>query len=225
MLEVRNGGLTIEGEQAHFSLWVISKSPLLIGTNLATISNTGLAVLLNAAVIAINQNSLGVAATTFQSSGQAAPVSGTLYPYWSGVISDGYVFGIVAANSAVTLTVNFSNVPGLVAGTYSWTEAYIGATGAGTSVGATLALHYMAIFHVKKSVTSVTTTAKSVSSTSRTKTSATSSKSTTTTASSTGTIIAEWGQCARIGWTRSGTCEFSFLFFFWFLENEGGLAN
>jgi alpha-galactosidase len=221
MLEIGNGGLTAEEERAHFGLWAISKSPLLIGTNLATISSSSLAVLLNTAVIAINQDSLGVAATTFQPSGQAAPVSGTLYPYWSGVLSDGYVVALVAANGAATLTVNFSDVPGLGAGTYSWTEAYTGASGTGTSVSATLALHDMAIFTVKKSGTSATTTASSVKTTSTTSSSSsstkatttTSSKSTTTTASSTGTIIAEWGQCAGIGWTGSGTCEFGFFDF------------
>jgi Alpha galactosidase A/Alpha galactosidase C-terminal beta sandwich domain len=233
MLEIGNGGLTTEEERAHFGLWAISKSPLLIGTNLATISNASLAILLNKAVIAINQDSFGVAATTFQPSGQAAPVSGTLYPYWSGVLSDGYVIGLVAANGAATLSVSFSDVPGLGAGTYSWTEAYTGATGTGTSVSATLALHDMAIFHVKKSGTvASSTSAASVTSTSKTSTTTTSTssvkvttttaKSTTTTTKSTttissvattstagsGTTIPEWGQCAGTGWTGSGTCEF-----------------
>jgi hypothetical protein len=216
MLEIGNGGLTAAEERAHFGLWAISKSPLLIGTNLAAISSASLAVLLNKAVIAINQDSLGIAATTFRPSGQAAPVSGTLYPYWSGVLSDGYVVALVAANGAATLTVNFSDVPGLGAGTYSWTEAYTGASGTGTSVSATLALHDMAIFTVKKSGTSVTTTASSAkaTTTSSSTKAATSTKSTTTTTSSTGTVIPEWGQCAGIGWTGSGTCELCLFFTF-----------
>jgi alpha-galactosidase len=48
MLEVGNGGLTTAEERAHFGIWAISKSPLLIGTDLTKISEASLAVLLNA---------------------------------------------------------------------------------------------------------------------------------------------------------------------------------
>lgn len=47
MLEVGNGGLTAQEERTHFALWAISKSPLLIGTDLSKISQASLAVLLN----------------------------------------------------------------------------------------------------------------------------------------------------------------------------------
>ncbi len=47
MLEIGNGGLTAAEERAHFGLWAISKSPLLIGTDLTKISNASLSVLLN----------------------------------------------------------------------------------------------------------------------------------------------------------------------------------
>jgi alpha-galactosidase len=61
------------------------------------------------------------------------------------------VIGLVASNGAATLSVNFADVPGLGAGTYSWKECYTNATGIGTSVSATLAAHDMAIFKVNKS--------------------------------------------------------------------------
>lgn len=48
MLEIGNGGLTAAEERAHFALWAIAKSPLLIGTDLTKISSASLAVLLNA---------------------------------------------------------------------------------------------------------------------------------------------------------------------------------
>jgi len=150
MLEVGNGGLTAAEERAHFGIWALVKSPLLIGTDLTKISKTSLAVLLNTDVISINQDSLGIPATYFTPAGQSAPTSNQLYPYWSGKISTGYVIGLVAANGAATLSVNFSDVPGLGAGTYSWKECYTGATGTGTSVSATLAAHDMAIFKVNK---------------------------------------------------------------------------
>lgn len=176
-------------------------------------------------MISINQDSLGIAATYFTPSGQSAPVSNALYPYWSGQISTGYVIGLVASNGAATLSVNFSDVPGLGAGTYSWKECYTGTTGTGTSVSATLVAHDMAIFKVSKPGGSVSTTSVKSTSTSSTKTSSTSTlkitststlkaastttSSTTTsstTATSTGGTIAEWGQCAGENWTGSGTC-------------------
>ncbi|KAM3072581.1 hypothetical protein ACMFMG_009374 [Clarireedia jacksonii] len=151
MLDVGNGGLTAAEERAHFGIWAIAKSPLLIGTDLSKISKASLAILLNKDVISINQDSLGIPAKYFTPSGKSAPVSGQLYPYWSGKISTGYVIGLVASTGAATLSVNFSDVPGLGAGTYSWKECYTNATGTGTSVSATLTAHDMAIFKVYKS--------------------------------------------------------------------------
>ena len=55
MLEVGNGGLTTQEERAHFGIWAISKSPLLIGTDLTKISSASLAILLNAVSIRISR--------------------------------------------------------------------------------------------------------------------------------------------------------------------------
>jgi alpha-galactosidase len=102
-------------------------------------------------LLAVNQDSLGKAATTFRPSGAAAPVSGQLYPYWAGPLSDGVVIGLTAANGAATLSVNFKDVPGLGSGSYSWKELYSGQTGTGTSVSFNLASHDMAVVKVKTS--------------------------------------------------------------------------
>lgn len=45
---------------AHFSLWAISKAPLLIGCDLSKMSVATLATLTNPEVIAVNQDPLGV---------------------------------------------------------------------------------------------------------------------------------------------------------------------
>jgi hypothetical protein len=74
---------------------------------------------------------------------------------------------------AALLSLNFSDVPGLGAGTYSWKECYTGATGTGTPVSATLVAHDMAIFKVSKSGSSVSTTSKSTSTSSIKSTSST----------------------------------------------------
>jgi len=60
VLEVGNGGMTDAEYVAHFSLWAISKAPLLIGCDVTNMSETTLAILTNSEVIAVNQDRLGV---------------------------------------------------------------------------------------------------------------------------------------------------------------------
>lgn len=60
MLEVGNGGMTDDEYITHFSLWAISKAPLLIGCDVSKMSNATLNILTNREVIAINQDKLGV---------------------------------------------------------------------------------------------------------------------------------------------------------------------
>ncbi|MBV9710182.1 MAG: glycoside hydrolase family 27 protein [Ktedonobacteraceae bacterium] len=69
MLEVGNGSLTINEEITHFSLWAEMAAPLLIGTNMLTASKTTLGILGNKAVIAIDQDSLGVQGHVVATSG------------------------------------------------------------------------------------------------------------------------------------------------------------
>ena len=60
MLEVGNGGMTDAEYVAHFSLWAISKSPLIVGCDVTNMSPTTLSILTNPEVIAVNQDPLGV---------------------------------------------------------------------------------------------------------------------------------------------------------------------
>jgi hypothetical protein len=60
VLEVDNGGMTDAEYVSHFSLWAISKAPLLIGCDVSNISAAGLSILSNPEVIAVNQDPLGV---------------------------------------------------------------------------------------------------------------------------------------------------------------------
>ncbi|UJR30271.1 hypothetical protein I4U23_017809 [Adineta vaga] len=60
MLEVGNGGMTDAEYVTHFSLWAISKAPLLIGCDVTKMSAATLATLTNQEVIAVNQDPLGV---------------------------------------------------------------------------------------------------------------------------------------------------------------------
>lgn len=56
MLEVGNKGQTDLEYVAHFSMWAINSSPLLIGTNVLSLTPQNLAILSNPAVIALNQD-------------------------------------------------------------------------------------------------------------------------------------------------------------------------
>ena len=60
MLEVGNGGMTIDEEKTHFALWALAKSPLIMGNDLTNIRHDSLAILKNTEIIAINQDTLGV---------------------------------------------------------------------------------------------------------------------------------------------------------------------
>ena len=59
MLEVGNGGMTLTEYKSHFSLWAISKAPLLIGCDVTTMTQEIKDILTNPEVIAINQDALG----------------------------------------------------------------------------------------------------------------------------------------------------------------------
>ena len=60
VLEVGNGGMTDAEYMTHFSLWSITKAPLIIGCDLTKMSASTLSILTNPEVIAVNQDSLGI---------------------------------------------------------------------------------------------------------------------------------------------------------------------
>lgn len=59
MLEVGNGGLTLNEEIAHFSMWCAAKAPLIVGCDIRNMSDTTKMILTNTEAIAINQDPLG----------------------------------------------------------------------------------------------------------------------------------------------------------------------
>lgn len=60
MLEVGNGGMTDEEYVSHFSLWAITKAPLIIGCDVSIMSAATLSTLTNPEAIAVNQDPLGI---------------------------------------------------------------------------------------------------------------------------------------------------------------------
>jgi alpha-galactosidase len=61
MLEVGNG-MSVNEDRAHFSIWAMMNSPLIAGNDLRNMSKETAAILTNEAVIALNQDRLGVQA-------------------------------------------------------------------------------------------------------------------------------------------------------------------
>ncbi len=59
MLEVGNGGMTINEYRAHFSMWCMLAAPLMTGNDLRKMSTEIKAILLNKELIAIDQDPLG----------------------------------------------------------------------------------------------------------------------------------------------------------------------
>ncbi|XP_058005208.1 alpha-galactosidase 1 [Hevea brasiliensis] len=80
MLEVGNGGMKYSEYVVHFSIWAISKAPLLLGCDVRSLSNETMQIISNEEVIAINQDSLGAQARKVRMEGQrdiwAGPLSG-----------------------------------------------------------------------------------------------------------------------------------------------------
>ena len=78
MLQVGNGKLTIAEQRAHFGLWAITKSTLILGTDVAKLSTEQLAIIGNKGVIAVNQDILGIQA-------RKVAINGSVTPHFVGV--------------------------------------------------------------------------------------------------------------------------------------------
>ncbi|VDB95296.1 unnamed protein product [Peniophora sp. CBMAI 1063] len=125
MMEIGNGDLTIEEQRTHFAAWAFMKSPILLGTDLSALSSDQVAIITNAALIDFHQDSkVGEPAMPFTSS-TVAPTSPP--SFYAGKSSKGTHFFVVNLNSATTsYTVDFADVTGLGAGTYTLEDMWTG---------------------------------------------------------------------------------------------------
>ncbi|KAE8100812.1 hypothetical protein FH972_018667 [Carpinus fangiana] len=80
MLEVGNGGMNKDENIVHFSIWAISKAPLLLGCDVRNMTKETMEIVANKEVIAVNQDPLGIQAKKVRSEGDlevwAGPLSG-----------------------------------------------------------------------------------------------------------------------------------------------------
>lgn len=74
MLEIGNGGLTPAEERAHMSLWAILAAPLIAGNDLRDMKPDVRAILMNAEVIAVDQDPLGIAGVRVREQGDGGEV-------------------------------------------------------------------------------------------------------------------------------------------------------
>ncbi|KAK4490570.1 hypothetical protein RD792_001252 [Penstemon davidsonii] len=81
MLEIGNGGMTKDEYIVHFSLWAISKAPLLIGCDVRNVSKDTMEIIANKEVIAVNQDKLGIQAKKVRMEGDWEVWAGPLSHY------------------------------------------------------------------------------------------------------------------------------------------------
>ncbi|KAH7926149.1 glycoside hydrolase family 27 protein [Leucogyrophana mollusca] len=120
ILEVGNGPLTYEESKSHFTAWALMKSPLLIGTDLATATEATLEILKNPEIIAINQDPVvGTSISPFRWGINPDWVSNDTHPaqYWSGESQNGTVFMLLnTLDEPATMFFSLTESPWIRAG-------------------------------------------------------------------------------------------------------------
>ncbi len=72
MLEIGNGGMTVDEYRTHFSLWAMAAAPLIAGNDVRSTAPEIADILMNKEVIAIDQDSLGKGGTEVWQKGNVA---------------------------------------------------------------------------------------------------------------------------------------------------------
>ena len=104
--------MTTDEYQAHFSLWCLIKSPLLVGCDVTKMSAATKTILMNEEIIALSQDDLGVQGHKLYKSAQGQEV-------WGGPLANGDVAVILfnRQNMTANITLDFSAHLGLNAQT------------------------------------------------------------------------------------------------------------
>jgi len=102
MLEVGNGGMTINEYKSHFALWSLLKAPLLIGCDLVNISKDTLDLLGNEEIIRVNQDKLGVQGSRVSQNGDLE--------VWAGPVENGEVAAVLFNRGSTqnTISIDFT---------------------------------------------------------------------------------------------------------------------
>ena len=101
MLEVGNGGMTDEENRAHFSLWAMMAAPLIAGNDVAHMTPETRSILLNRAVIAVDQDKLGQQGRRVRRSGDTE--------VWSRELADGSRAVLLLNRGAQPVDIHFAS--------------------------------------------------------------------------------------------------------------------
>jgi len=120
ILEVGNGDLTYDESKSHFTAWSLMKSPLLIGTDLPSVTNETLEILMNQEIVAINQDPVvGTSISPFRWGVNPDWTFNATHPaqYWSGESQNGTVFMLLnVLDESADMFFNLTESPWINAG-------------------------------------------------------------------------------------------------------------
>lgn len=108
MLEVGNGNWTDNEYKAHFALWSIHSSPMVLGNDMSNMKASVLAILTNKEVLALNQDTFGLQANKISDDGSGGEVYAKRMGGWSGAERGVVLFN--RSGAAKNLTVNFKDL-------------------------------------------------------------------------------------------------------------------
>ena len=118
MLEVGNGGMTPAEDRAHFSLWSMMAAPLILGTDVRFMSQSMRDIVTNRAVIAIDQDPLGIQASVVFRHGDGEVMAKPL------ANGDRAVLLLNRGASRLTLTVRAEQAGMIQSSAYIWSDLW-----------------------------------------------------------------------------------------------------
>lgn len=142
MMEVGRSGLTDTEQRSHFALWAVMAAPLIAGNDIRGSSAATLAVLNNAELIAVNQDSLGLQATQVTNDGTRRVLAKRL------ANGDVAVALFNQGGSATTVSTTAAAI-GKTGSSFTLRDLWTGATSTTTgAISATVPAHGTAVFRV-----------------------------------------------------------------------------
>ena len=149
MLEIGNGGMTPTEERTEFTLWAAMAAPLIIGTDLRSISQDSAAIYAKPEVVAIDQDPLGQQAVAIADGGRPAGSAG-LWVLSKTLADDGravVLFNSTAVSETISTTTEQLGLP--VAAEYSVNDVWSGAVSMTSgSLSAVVAPHAAMMYRI-----------------------------------------------------------------------------
>jgi alpha-galactosidase len=142
MMVVGNGGMTDTEMRSHFALWSMMAAPLIAGNDVRSMTTGTRDILTNAALIAINQDTLGQQAAQVAFDGTRRVLAKRL--------SDGDVaVALFNQGNAATVISTTAAAIGKTGSSFTLTDAWTGATATSTgTISAQVPAHGTAVFRV-----------------------------------------------------------------------------